>query len=268
MAVPKLIIGQYYHGKSLAHQTDPRVKLAIMFLFAASIFLIKNFSGLIILALSLFLLVGLCKLPLSLTMKGIKPLFYILAFTFLIHIFTGGKPWADVGPVSISIAGLKTGTFVDFRLILLVVGSAILTLTSTPIELTDAIEYILSPLRRIRVPSHELAMMITIAIRFIPVLSDEADKIVKAQIARGANFDSKNPITRARSFIPILVPLFVSVFRRADELAEAMEARAYRGGEGRTKVRELKMEKQDYLVFAIAILLIGGMVWIGRMPIF
>ncbi len=248
------IAGQYYPSGSLVHRADPRVKLLLVIIFVLAVFLVKNFTGFAIVVVLLGLFVYLSRLPVILTLKGVRPLLFVLAITLLIHLWVGG--------------GLRTGIFVDLRLILLVVGASFLTLTSTPVELTDAIESLLSPLKRIGVPSHELAMMMTIALRFIPALSTEADKIIKAQTARGARFDSKNPLARARSFIPILVPLFVSVFRRADELAEAMEARAYRGGEGRTRMHNLKMRSGDWVSFVVVIILLAGMVWVGRLPIF
>ncbi len=248
------ITGQYYPSGSLVHRADPRVKLLIVVTFALAVFLVKNFTGFAAIVVLLGFFIYLSRLPAILTLKGVRPLFFILAFTLLIHLGTRD--------------GLRTGLFVDLRLIILVVGASFLTLTSTPVELTDAIESLLSPLKRIGIPSHELAMMMTIALRFIPTLSVEANKIIKAQTARGARFDSKNPLTRARSFTPILVPLFVNVFRRADELAEAMEARAYHGGDGRTRMRELKMRPGDWVGFVMAIILLAGMVWVGRMPIF
>lgn len=260
-------IGQYYPGDSVIHRADPRVKLLLVLFFALTVFFVDNFTGFAFAFILLGITVAFSKLPVGMTLKGIRPLLYILVFTFLIHLWTGGGPWIDVGPVYISGPGLVTGTFVSLRLVLLIIGASFLTLTTTPVELTDAIESLLSPLRRIGVPAHELAMMMSIALRFIPTLSSEAEKVVKAQVARGARFDSRNPAARAKSFIPILIPLLVGIFRRADELAEAMESRAYRGGEDRTRMRELKMRAGDWMGLLAMLLLFAGMVVIGRMQV-
>ncbi|MHB8841926.1 MAG: energy-coupling factor transporter transmembrane component T family protein [Candidatus Aquicultor sp.] len=263
---PGLAIGQYYPSDSIVHSADPRIKILLVGAYALAVFLIGNFTGFAVVGVLLGLLVILGRLPFGLVLRGIRPLFVILAFTLLVQLFTGGEPWASIGPLKISVQGFKTGIFLDLRVVLLIIGASLLTLTTTPVALTDALEYLLSPLKRVGVPSHELAMMTTIAMRFIPILSTEADKIIKAQSARCARFDARNPVVRARSFIPILVPLFVSVFRRADNLAEVMEARAYRGGEGRTRMRELKMKPADWVGFVVVMLLFAGTVCIGRMP--
>lgn len=264
MTAPGFAIGQYYPVDSIVHRIDPRVKIVLVALYSIAIFLIGNFTGFIAVALLLGLLVLLSRLPIGLVLRGIRPLIVILAFTLLVQLFTGGGPWESIGALKVSMPGFKTGVFLDLRVVLLIVGASLLTLTTTPVELTDALENLLSPLKWVGVSSHELAMMMMIAIRFIPILSIEADKIIRAQMARGARFDSKNPLIRARSFMPILIPLFVSVFRRADDLAEVMEARAYRGGEGRTRMRELKTQSGDWFAFAVLILLFAGMVWVGR----
>ncbi len=263
---PGLAIGQYYPSDSAVHNADPRIKLLLVIVCALAVFFVRNFTGFAVAGVLLGLLVILGRLPIGLVLRGIRPLLVILAFTLLIQLFTGGEPWASIGPLKISVQGLKTGIFLDIRVVLLIIGASLLTLTTTPVALTDALEYLLAPLKRVGVPSHELAMMMTIAMRFIPILSTEADKIIKAQSARGAKFDARNPVLRARSFIPILVPLFVSVFRMADNLAEVMEARAYRGGEGRTRIRELKMKPGDWVGFTVVMLLFAVMVLIGRMP--
>jgi energy-coupling factor transport system permease protein len=262
------IAGQYYPEESVIHRTDPRVKLLLVFYYALAIFFINNFTGFAVAAVLIGGLVILGRIPVVLTLKGIRPLFYILVFTLIIHLWADGGPWMKIGPIGISSNGLREGIFVGLRLIFLVVGASFLTLTSTPVELTNAIEHILSPLKRAGIPAHEVAMMMTIALRFMPILSTEADKVIKAQIARGASFEAKNPITRARSFIPILIPLFIGAFRRADELAEAMEARAYRGGEGRTRLKELKMGPGDWIGLIMLTALFAGMVWVGRLPVF
>lgn len=261
-------LGQYYPADSPIHRMDPRVKLLLVVLFSVAVFVIDNFITFGAILLLLVMLAKFGRLPLLLLARAMRPLFYILIFTFLIHIFSGGPPWAQVGPIDISVAGLRLGALLVVRLTVLVIGASFLTLTSTPVELTDAIEYVLSPLQKIKVPAHELAMMMSIALRFIPTLSIEAGKIVRAQAARGAHFEARNPVARARSFIPVLVPLFVSVFRRADDLAEALESRAYRGGKGRTRMRELKARPSDFAYLAASFLLLAVLVWLGNQPFF
>ena len=262
-----LTIGEYYPVDSPVHALDPRVKILLVLVFTIAAFTVVNFSGL---AAAAALIVGVAlvsRVPILLAIKGVRPLLYLLVLTFIIHLFTGAKPWIELGPLHLSVPGARSGALVGIRLVILVVGAAFLTLTSTPIELTDAIESLLAPLKKVRVPAHEIAMMMTIALRFIPTLAAETDKIVKAQASRGARFESSNPVTRARSFIPVLVPLFLSVFRRADELAEAMEARAYRGGEGRTRMRRLEMKGRDVLALILVSVVFAVMAWVGRLPL-
>lgn len=260
-------IGQYYPINSPVHRIDPRIKLLLVVAFTFVVFSIRNFTGFAVAALILGALVFLSRFPISLVTRGLRPLLYMLSFTFIIHLWATGGPWIDIGPTSISSIGLRAGALVGIRLVLLVVGASFLTLTSTPIELTDGIESILSPLKRIGAPVHEIAMMMTIALRFIPILAVEADKIIRAQLSRGARFESTNPVIKAKSFIPVLIPLFLSVFRRADELAEAMEARAYRGGEGRTRVRRLEMRNRDWVALIMMMAAFTVMIWIGRLPV-
>ncbi|MEW6189490.1 MAG: energy-coupling factor transporter transmembrane component T, partial [Actinomycetota bacterium] len=196
----------------------------------------------------------------------LKPLRLIIIFTFAMHLlFTSGTILMKLGPLRITQEGLQMGVFICIRLILLLLGTSLLTLTTTPIELTDGLEYLLSPFRRLKIPAHELAMMMTIALRFIPTLVMETDKIMKAQMARGADFESGNILRRARSFLPLLIPLFVSAFRRADELALGMESRCYRGGEGRTRLKALEMSGKDWLAGTVASLLLIVSVAMGRL---
>lgn len=256
-----ITIGQYYPGNTIIHRLDPRIKILVTFMFIFSLFFINNFYPYIFVALFIYLVVRVSKVPLKYVIKGIKPLLIIIFITFFINLFmTKGDVLFKIGPLTASLQGLRIGTFMALRLIFLIVGTSLLTLTTSPISLTDGIEKLLNPFKKIGVPAHELAMMMTIALRFIPTLLEETDKIMKAQMARGADFESGNIIKRAKSLIPLLVPLFVSAFRRADELAMAMEARCYRGGENRTRMKELKMEKRDFVVLYTSIVIFSAII--------
>lgn len=241
-----ITIGQHFPGDSIIHRLDPRVKIISVFLFILSLFFINSFYPYILVVLFIGIVIAISKVPISYIIKGLKPLIFLITLTFLINVFmTKGEVLFEIGPLSATKEGLIQATFMALRLVFLVIGTSMLTLTTSPISLTDGIEKLLNPFRRIGVPAHELAMMMTIALRFIPTLLEETDKIMKAQMARGADFESGNIISRAKSLVPLLVPLFISAFRRADELAMAMEARCYRGGENRTRMKELKLEKID-----------------------
>jgi energy-coupling factor transport system permease protein len=224
------------------------------------LFALNNFYGYIFPAAFLILATLLSRIPVRYLVKGLKPLVLIIALTFVLNSFmVKGRVIYELGPLDITYEGLSQGAFMAIRLILLITGTSILTLTTSPIALTDGIERLLSPFRKIGVPAHELAMMMTIALRFIPTLLEETDKIMKAQMARGADFESGNLINRAKNMVPLLVPLFISAFRRADDLAMAMEARCYRGGENRTRLKELKMTSLDIATYAVFVLFaIGG----------
>ena len=245
-----ITIGQYFPGESIVHKFDPRLKIVTMIFFIITLFFISTFAPYIFVALYLLVIIKNAKLPLNLVLKGIRPLRWILLITFVINIFfLPGEPLINFGILTITKEGLKTALLMAIRLIFLVLGTSLLTYTTSPIELTDGIEALLNPMKKIGVPSHEIAMMMTIALRFIPTLIEETDKIMKAQMARGADFESGNLIKRAKNLVPLLVPLFINSFRRADELAIAMEARCYRGGAGRTKMKILVLEKYDYALF-------------------
>jgi len=258
-----ITIGQYYPTNSIIHKLDARVKLIATFIFMISLFIINKFWPYSIVVGSLIAVISLSKIPGKFIMKGLKPLKWIIIFTFVINIFfiPGDTIWS-LGFIKITRQGLSQAIFMALRLIFLVVGTSLLTLTTSPIELTDGIERLLNPLRKIGFPVHELAMMMTIALRFIPTLLDETDKIMKAQMSRGADFESKNIINRAKNLVPLLIPLFISAFRRADELAMAMEARCYRGGDNRTKMKESIMTKADYIAYAIQFLYLGIIVFV------
>lgn len=248
-------IGQYLPGNSLVHRLDPRTKIVATAALIGWMFAVNQLQGFFGVGLFVALLLAASRVPLRYVLMGLRPVALLLVFTVMVHIFwTDGRTIFALGPVRATYEGLEQAVFLSLRLILLVVGSSLLTLTTSPIELTDGLERLLSPLRRIGVPAHELAMMMTIALRFIPTLLEEAERIMKAQTARGADFESGNLLRRARALIPLLVPLFVGAFRRADELAVAMEARCYRGGEGRTKLHPLQLTWFDWAAMVCAIL--------------
>ena len=245
-----ITLGQFFPGDSLLHRLDPRTKIVLLFFFLAAIFVFD--SPLAYAALTAFTaaLIAVSRVPLLLMLKALKPLSWIIAFTFVIHLVsTPGDAFFHVWLFDLTWQGAAKGFFIALRLALLILLSALLTYTTSPLALTDALETLMQPAKRVGVPAHEIAMMMTIALRFVPTLIEEADKIMKAQMARGADFESGGMFQRAKAMVPILVPLFVSAFRRANELATAMEARCYRGGEGRTKMKPLRYEKRDFLAY-------------------
>ncbi len=241
-----ITLGQYYPGSSWVHSLDARIKITATIVYIVALFIVDNFYGFIISAAALGVVIAVSKVPLRFILRGLKPVFIIIIFTFILNLFMvkGDVVWS-LGFLHITKQGIRTAVFLGIRLVLLIIGSSMLTLTTKPISLTDGIEKLLAPMKKIGVPAHELAMMMTIALRFIPTLLEETDKIMKAQQARGADFESGNIIRRAKSLIPILVPLFISAFRIASELAMAMEARCYRGDEGRTRMNEMRFAGRD-----------------------
>lgn len=248
-------IGQYIYRQSPIHRLDPRIKILISILVMIGLFLVNTFVGFGLMAVFVGVIIYLSKLPYKRVLRGLKPIIFIALFTLILHLlFTpGGELLFKMGFITVYETGLYTGVFMVVRIILLILFTSLLTLTTSPIELTDAIEALLKPFQRVGVPAHELAMMMTIALRFIPTLMEEADKIMKAQQARGADFQTGNLIQKAKSLIPLLIPLFISAFRRADDLALAMEARCYRGGENRTRMNQLQYRPQDFVAFGLAI---------------
>ncbi|MGH4052233.1 MAG: energy-coupling factor transporter transmembrane component T family protein [Clostridium sp.] len=257
--IKDITIGQYIPGDSFVHKLDSRFKILISVLFIINLFLVNNFVGYLYIFTFLVVTILIAKLSFKYIYNGLKPILVLLLITAILNIFmtsgNGSLPLIQWHFIKVYKEGLVIAAFMIIRLVFLIMGTSILTLTTSPIELTDGIESILNPFKRIGVPAHELAMMMTIALRFIPTLMDETDKIMKAQMARGADFESGNLISRAKSLIPILVPLFISSFRRADELAMAMESRCYKGGEGRTRMKELKITNNDYIAsFAFSVL--------------
>lgn len=254
-----ITIGQYYPGDSLIHRLDPRVKILGTMTFIAALFVFHSFWGFLGSFLVLALLIGISKVPVKFILRGLKPIFLIIVITFLLNMFMiDGDTLFQLGFLRVTHQGLYTAFFMATRLILLIIGSSLLTLATRPMALTDGIESLLSPLKRIGVPSHELAMMMTIALRFIPTLLEETDKIMKAQQARGADFETGNLFKRARHMIPILIPLFVSAFRIAQDMAMAMEARCYRGGDGRTRMNPMKYKARDGVAFLAMLLFLGA----------
>lgn len=249
-----ITLGQYFPGTSFLHQLDPRCKIIATLIVIVAIFLAESLPAYGLITVFILLCFFISHLPLKLILKSLKPLWVIIILTMGIHVFTtsGTIIW-QWGILHITWEGIRQGALMTARLIYLIVFSSLLTYTTSPIVLTDGIEHLLNPFRRIGVPAHELAMMMTIALRFIPTLLEETDRIMKAQTARGANFTSGSIMQRGRNMIPLLVPLFVSAFRRADDLATAMEARCYRGGEGRTRMHELAYTFRDTIAMIIVI---------------
>ena len=240
-------IGQYFPGSSVIHKLDPRTKILITVAFLVCVFIVKSFWGFAAIAAFILLCAHLSGIKLKFLVRGLKPIAVIVVFTFLLNLFfnTGGDVLVKWWIFTVTRQGLRNAVFMAVRLILLVTGTQMLTLSTSPISLTDGLESLFKPLSRIGFPAHELAMMMSIALRFIPTLMEETDKITRAQKARGADFESGSLLKRAKALLPLLVPLFLSAFRRADELAMAMEARCYKGGEGRTKMRPLEYNKRD-----------------------
>ena len=252
-----ITIGQYVKGDSVLHRLDPRTKIFGMLAIMVALFFVNNWIGLVYAAIVVFAVLFASQVPLKFYIRGVKPLRWILLFTAAIQIFlTPGEIIWQWGILHITAEGVRLAIFMCVRLVLLVMTTSVLTLTTTPIVLTDAVENLLSPFKRIGVPAHELAMMMTIALRFIPLLADETEKIMAAQKARGAAFDEGGLMDRARALLPILVPLFLSAINRASELAMAMEARCYHGGEGRTRLHELCYESRDRIVGIIVALIL------------
>lgn len=261
-----ITLGQYYQTDSIIHKMDPRVKLIGTICFIISLFFFKNFIGYIVAAVFLASVICLSKVPFKFMIKGMKAILFLLLITVFFNLFlTPGEPLISFWKITITEEGLRTALQMAIRLAMLIIGSSIMTLTTTPNNLTDGLEKLMKPLKIIKVPVHEVAMMMAIALRFIPILLEETDKIMKAQIARGADFESGNLIKRAKAMVPLLVPLFISAFRRANDLAMAMEARCYRGGENRTKMKPLIYKRRDFIAYAglLAYLIIS--IFLGRL---
>ncbi|MBD5491426.1 MAG: energy-coupling factor transporter transmembrane protein EcfT [Lachnospiraceae bacterium] len=256
-----ITLGQYYQADSVIHKLDPRVKLVATLCFIISLFVVDSWVGYVAAAVFLAVMIRLSKVPFRFMVKGMKAIVFILLITVVFNLFlTPGEPLVTVWKLTITKEGLRIAVMMAVRLSFLIVGSSLMTLTTTPNSLTDAMEKLMGPLKYVKVPVHEVAMMMSIALRFIPILLEETDKIMKAQIARGADFESGNLIKKAKAMVPLLVPLFISAFRRANDLAMAMEARCYRGGEHRTKMKPLRYHAADRVAYCVLLLYFAGCV--------
>lgn len=265
-----ITLGQYYPAKSVIHQLDPRVKLVTTVIYIISLFVAKGIMGYAVATVFLAVVIRLSKVPFRYITKGLKAILMILMITVIFNLFLvdGDYELWRFGFLRITDQGLRTAFFMALRLIYLIIGSSVMTLTTTPNDLTDGLEKLLGPLKKIHVPVHEIAMMMSIALRFIPILLEETDKIMKAQMARGADFETGNLIQKAKAMVPLLVPLFISAFRRANDLAMAMEARCYHGGEGRTKMKPLHYESRDKTAYAVVwgyLLLVIAVGYVGSL---
>lgn len=248
----EITIGQYYQTESPIHRLDPRVKLIATFAYIISLFVVHSWTGYLIAAVAVAIVIAASHVPFGYIMRGMKAVMMILMITVIFNLFlTEGRPLVHFWKLTITYEGVDFASKMAVRLIFLIIGSSLMTLTTTPNQLTDALEDVLGPLKKIHVPVHEISMMMSIALRFIPILMEETDKIMKAQMARGADFESKNLMKKVQSLVPLLVPLFISAFRRANDLAMAMEARCYRGGDGRTKMKPLVYCRRDYAAYAL-----------------
>lgn len=256
-----MTIGQFYPVDSVIHRIDPRVKIVGVLMYLISLFLFRGFVGYGVVTLFLAVVIVLSKVPFSYVIRGMKPILFLLIITALFNLFgTRGDVAFQWGFISITWQGMRKALFMAMRLIYLIIGSSMLTYTTMPNQLTDAIEKLLKPLEKIRVPVHDFAMMMSLALRFIPILLEEANRIINAQTARGADFEEGKIWHRMRAMVSILVPLLVSATRRAYDLANAMEARCYRGGEGRTKMKPLKYHRRDYLSYGVLLLYFAGVI--------
>ena len=260
-----ITLGQYYSADSVIHRLDPRVKLVTTIGFISSLFIVDNYIGYVIAGLFLMIIIRLSRVPLKFMVRGMKAIVFLLLITLLFNLFlTPGEALISLWKLTITKEGLHMAIKMAIRLTFLIIGSSVMTLTTTPNNLTDGMEKLLRPLKLFKVPVHEIAMMMSIALRFIPILLEETDKIMKAQIARGADFESGNLIKKAKSLVPLLVPLFISAFRRANDLAMAMEARCYQGGEHRTKMKPLIYQKRDGLAYFILVMYLAIVVMFGK----
>ncbi len=260
-----ITLGQYYQTDSVLHRLDCRVKLVGTLAFIISLFVVNNVWGYLLAALFLVLCIRLSNVPFKFMVKGMKSIVFLMLFAVVFNLFlTPGTPAVTIWKLKITWEGIEMASKMAIRLVMLIIGSSLMTLTTTPNHLTDGLESLLNPLKKFKVPVHEVSMMMSIALRFIPILLEETDKIMKAQIARGADFENGSLIQRAKAMVPLLVPLFIAAFRRANDLAMAMEARCYRGGDGRTKMKPLIYRKQDYMGYGVLAAYLVAAVLIGR----
>ena len=267
--IKDITIGQYFPGKSPIHRMDSRVKLLLDLVYLVMLFTAQSFTGLLVGLFFMVMCYIIADIKLVMILKSVKPILPLMIFTAILNMLfiTGEKPLFQWWIISIYPEGIRMSCFMLLRIVSLIVGMSLLTYTTSPIMLTDAIERLMSPLKKIRFPVHELSMMMTIALRFIPTLVEETDKIMSAQKARGAELDSGGFLKRAKSLVPIIIPLFVSAFKRANELATAMECRCYKGGEGRTRMRQLKIASRDIIAVLIMLTLFAGIIVLNCFPI-
>ena len=260
-----ITIGQYFPGTSVVHRTDPRLKLVLVIAMIVTLFLASGPVSYALLALYILSVIKISGIQPKMVVRGLKPVVFIVAFTALLNLFyTPGTELWRFGFLHITDQGIRVAILMVVRILLLIIGTSMLTYTTSPIELTDGLEMLLSPFKKVHLPVHELAMMMSIALRFIPTLIEETEKIIAAQKARGADFESGNLIQRARAMVPILVPLFISAFRRADELAIAMECRLYRGDVGRTRMKQMKLGSVDVLTGTVSVVVFAAVIVLGR----
>ena len=257
----EITIGQYYYADSPIHRLDPRVKIAMTFVYMISLFFQKSVLTFALSILALAVVIRLSKVPFQFMVRGLKPIAFIILFSIVVNmLFVPGEVLVKIGIIQITKEGITQAVFLTIRLALLIMGASVLTLTTTPNELTDGLEKMFGFLNKIKVPVHEIAMMMSIALRFIPILTEETDKIMKAQMARGADFESGNLVQKVKSLIPVLVPLFVAAIRRANDLAMAMEAKCYNGSEGRTKMKPLVYKNEDRIGYILVVAYVAAMV--------
>ena len=255
-----IMIGQFFPGDSFLRRMDARVKILLLLVLLIEVFAFTSAPVYLIMTVLTFLMIMISKVPMRMVLRSLKPLWWIILFTFVLHLFSHpGRELYRIWQFVITQEGVEQGALISVRLMLLIILSTLLTFTTSPLKLTDGLESLLSPFKRLGLPAHELAMMMTIALRFIPTLISETDKIMKAQQSRGADFVTGSILSRLKNMVPILVPLFLSAFRRADDLALAMESRCYRGGEGRTRMKEMKLGRLDYVAIGVFVLFSAGL---------
>ena len=261
-----ITLGQFFPGNSVVHRLDPRTKLIMLVAYIVALFLANNWVSYLIVLAFLVAAIIVSRIPLKAIVRGMKPLVMILIFTGILNVFftTGETRIVHFWVINIYLEGIVRAAFMVARILMLITGTFLMTYTTSPIALTDGLESLLSPLKKIKLPVHELSMMMCIALRFIPTLIEETDKIMSAQKARGADFENGNLFQKVKALVPILVPLFISAFRRADELATAMECRCYQGGDGRTKMKLLRYKRNDFLTYGVGVLLLAAVIVLNQ----
>lgn len=264
--IKDITIGQYFPTNSVLHRLDVRMKLILTFLFIILIFLCKNYFSMLLMIFLLTAMVALSKVPFKMVVKGLKPLLIIIIFTAVLNVFYvhGGVTLFSIGKISITSKGVNMAVFTVLRIVCLIIGSSLLTYTTTPTSLTDGLERLFSPLRYLHIEVHDIAMMMTIALRFIPTLIDEVDRIMNAQKARGADLESGGLVQRAKALVPVFVPLLLSAFRRADDLAYAMDCRCYHGGNGRTRMKQMKFHARDAVALCVVAIVFVGILLLNH----